>query len=204
MIRKTIISSAIGIATLLLSTTAALAAPKLPWHQEVNRKQCDAVGKVIVNVEQKVVNDVDSGQAGNYWAFDNYKRDIKVFATGTAGEYCALVSYKGKFDAQAGQTSPGNTGVLTGNEDGHFDGGYRAIITGTLLADPTWAKKGSVGTFDYQCDLSANCPGYVSWIAQYFTAGYGFDYGWWGWQYNGHGKHGTWINSSGGNSGDVL
>lgn len=194
-----IISTA-GLVALLAAP--AFAAPQLNHGTQLNSGECNKVGAPVVNVVQKVVNDVDSGEAGNNWAFDNLTRQIKVWKSSTQDEYCALVKYEGKFDAQAGQQSPGNTESLTGDEDGTFEGGYRATITGDLLLAPAWSTKGSVGTTDYQCDIAGNCPGYVSWIDQYFTPGYGFDYEWWGWIYRA--GQNTWVNSVDGNSGDVL
>lgn len=176
--------------------------PNLPWERQVNPHQCDRVGRPVINVVGRVVNDADSGEAGNYWAFDNIVRHIQVWLQ-TDGSYCVLVQMEGRFDAQAGQTSPGAGGTLNGTEDGSFEGGYRAIIRGTLKSDPDWATRGNVGKIDYQCDLSGNCPGYVSWPGQYFEAGYTFDYAWWGWIYRA-GRNGTWINSIDGNSGDIF
>lgn len=175
---------------------------KLDWKKEVNPSECGKVGKPVINVTQAVVNDADSGQAGNYWAFDNYKRHIQVW-TRPEGSYCALVSYEGAFDAQAGQVSPGNTGILTGNEDGQLHGGRRATIIGTLKTVPSWPTDGSVGLTDYQCDLSGNCPGFVSWPGQYFESGFSYSDDWWGWIYRAE-ENGTWINAITGNLGDVL
>jgi len=181
----------------------AFAAPHtLNWGTEVNASECEKVGKPVINVVQSVVNDVDSG-LGGYWAFDNYTKHIQVWRATTLGEYCAVVKYAGQFDAQAGQTSPGAGGSLDGDEDGTFEGGYRATVTGTLLNTPSWVTRGSVGKFDYACNLSANCSGYVSWIAQYFEPGYVFDYDWWGWIYHA-GNNGSWVNSIDGNSGDIF
>lgn len=162
---------------------------------------CETNGSPVINVTQKVINTVDSGEGGNYWAFDNLNRGIKVYDNGD-GTFCAEVTYQGKFDAQAGQASPGNTGTLDGSEDGTFNGGYRATITGTLLATPLWTTHGSVGTTDYQCDIGGTCPGAVNWITQYFAGGYVFAYDTWGWTYN-H-KNNVWVNSSDGNSGDII
>lgn len=198
---KKISAIAAALAVLLISAPV-LAAPKLAWQKEVSQTQCDAIGKPVINVQQKVLNDVDSGEAGNYWAFDTAERHIQVWAQ-SDGTYCAVVSYAGKFDGVAGQTSPGDGGTLSGDEKGTFQGGYRATITGTLLASPLWPARGSVGKTDYQCDISGVCPGYVSWIGQYFEPSYGFDYEWWGWIYHG-GKYGVWINSVDGNTGDIL
>ncbi len=202
-IKKILVGTAAEALMLASSVFPAFAAAEhLNWGSQINAGQCPKVGKPVVNVVQKVVNDVDSGQAGNYWAFDNLTRQIQVWATSTTGEYCAEVSYQGKFDSQAGQISPGNTGTLNGSEDGTFQGGYNATINGTLLTTPLWKTRGSVGTTDYQCDLSGTCLGYVSWIGQYFNAGYGFDYNWWEWIYR-NDNH-VWVNSINGNSGDVL
>lgn len=180
--------------------------PKLTlnWQSEVNPDKCDRVGAPVINVTEKVKNDVDSGTAGNYWAFDNYERQIKVWKTPISGIFCSIVRYEGKFKGVGGQTSPGGTGILLGNERGEFKGGYRATIGGSLLLNPTWPTHGSVGTIDYQCDINHNCPGYVSWPAQYFGPGYSFDQPWWGWIYHGDDDSGTWINAITGNFGDIL
>ncbi len=202
LVRLGIIGAVVlGLGTFMEGRPNVDAAPGFPRGQELSAARCDSTGAPVINVVQKVVGDVDSGEAGNYWAFDSFARHIQVWDQG-GGAYCAIVQYDGKFDAQAGETSPGAGDVLDGDEDGTFHGGYRAIITGDLLDSPTWKTRGSVGTFDYGCDLAGNCPGYVSWIDQYFEPGSGFDYEWWGWTYRA-GKHGTWINSADGNSGDI-
>lgn len=184
------------------ATQATYAAPSFNWGTQINPGECDRVGKPVINIVEKIVNTVDSGQVGNYWAYDNLNRQIQVWEQ-EDGSYCALVQNEGKFDAQEGEDSPGATGVLDGDEDGVFQGGYRAIINGTLKVDSDWKTRGFVGTTDYRCDLSGVCPGYISWVGQYFEPGYSFAYDWWGWIYRA-GKNGVWINSSDGNSGDIL
>ncbi len=172
--------------------------------KNVRPPACEAKGTLVINVTQKVVNSVDSGEAGDWWAFDTYNRKIQVWKQ-SGSTFCALVDYVGTFDAQAGQMSPGNTAVLSGREDGTFKGGYRAIITGALISNPDVATKGSLGTVDYRCDLSGNCPDAFNWTDKYFVTGatgYTFTYGWWGWEYR-SGSH-VWVNSSDGNSGDIL
>lgn len=174
----------------------------LNWGQEVNAGKCVKPGKQVINVSQKVENSVDSGVAGNYWAFDNYNRTIQVWEQ-EGGTYCAVVRYQGKFDGQEGQTSPNAGGTLDGSEDGSFEGGYRATITGSLKSSPAWKRNGSIGTHNYNCDISGNCPGAVNWVDQYFSPGSSFAFDWWGWVYHA-GNAGSWVNSVDGNSGDIL
>jgi len=164
-------------------------------------KGCDTNGAPVINVTQKIVNTIDSGLSG-YWAYDDLNRVIKVYDNGD-GTFCAEVTYQGKFDAVAEKTSPGDVAaLLDGSEDGTFNGGYQATITGALLAEPLWKTNGSVGTTDYACNIdTASCTA-VNWLDQYFEAGYVFAYDFWGWTYN-H-KNCVWVNSSEGNSGDIV
>jgi len=191
----------LSFALFVSTTNKTLAGPQPNPGHETNPSECDTQGKQVINVNEKVVKTVDSGLSG-YWAFDDINRHIQVWQNST-NEFCALVQNEGKFDAQVGATSPGDKAQeLTGNEDGSFRGGYRAKITGILKASPNWPTKGNVGTTTYNCDLSASCPGYVNWIDQYFGPGYVFSYEWWGWTYRY--KNNTWVNSSDGNSGDLI
>lgn len=206
---RVIAASILSTMMVVASVGLAYAHPteKLNWGSKINVGQCDESLKLVIDVTQKVLNDVDSGEAGNNWAFDNYVRQIQVWVQ-SDGSYCALVRYKGMFDGQENQQSPGTLssppgGLLSGEEDGSFEGGYRAIIMGTLKSNPDWSTRGSIGTFDYQCTIAGICPGYKNWVDQYFNPGYVFLFDWWGWIYH-CGNCGTWVNSIDGNSGDVL
>ena len=172
-------------------------------------------GNEIIDVTEYITNDVDSGTAGNYWAYDTVTRRIQVWNVGP-DSFCATVMYTkaSSFQAVAGQTSPGKTGTLTGDEYGSFHGGYVATFTGQLdiVAPATWPAHGKINggqPINYQCDINANCPGYVDWSTQYFANIASFNEYAWGWIYNGrdsadHSSTGTWVNSSTGNSGDIL
>ena len=92
---------------------------------------------------------------------------------------------------------------MSAGVQGAYSGGYLATFTGTLNPSPTWPTLGSVGTVNYACDGVGNCPGYVSYLATYFTSYGSFVQPWWGWQYS-TASHGTWINASAGNSGDIT
>lgn len=164
----------------------------------------------IIDVKQKVQNDVDSGFGGNNWAFDYYTRHIQVWKTTGAlvvadGEegttYCAIVTYDGKFYAVPGQQGPGGTGDLINTStdapvNGSMSGGYRDLITGVLRTTLSngWPTNGNVGTTNYKCDISGSACVIPSWKEIYFSSFSVTDEPWWGWKYNG-GSHGTWTNA---------
>lgn len=183
-------------------------------------------GNLLINITEKVINDADSGQAGNYWGLDAFTRTIMVWNLGS-DSYCAVVKYTGTFAAQAGQQSPGTTstsgGILTGDEVGTMKGGYVAQFTAPLdITDPAnWPLVGKVNqgnAVDYACvissDGSANCPGSIDWTTKYFdNAASTFNENPWGWTYIGKDSSaapdagtpdGVWHNFSTGNSGDIL
>lgn len=174
----------------------------LKWRQKLQSENCDAVGKPIINVVQKVIGDADSGEGGNYWAFDKYLRHIQVWNTPASGTYCAIVVYNGSYTTIPGQKSPGNTGVISKKSGGSMNGGRIATIKGDLLDPTAWPKKGMVGSYDYGCDENGVCPGVFKWADRYFQSGYTNTDTWWGWIYRG-GHHGMWINSADGNFGDI-
>lgn len=178
-------------------------------------------GNQIISVTEGILNDADSGEAGNYWAFDKVNRSISVWNVGPS-QYCIVVNYyKSTFQAIAGQTSPGMGGTLSGEEYGNFAGSAVFTVSGQLyVSDPAvWPTTGKVNggvAIDYQCDVNGHCPGYVSFLSKYFNTsdpGFADDEPQWGWKYvgfdSGSGtKHpasaGTWVNAYTGNSGDIL
>lgn len=177
--------------------TAAAGPPErcsLNWGRELRASRCD--GDLIINVTQEVVNDIDSGYHG-HWAYVEYRRHIQAWQVAD-GEFCAVVTYHGQFDAVEGQLSPGYGDAggdeLSGGEHGTMQGGYAATIEGHLQDDPDWPPRGFVGTTDYRGDVQAgDRPGAIDWTEVYFPGG-SFGYDWWGWIYHG-GRCGTWVNS---------
>lgn len=102
-----------------------------------------------------------------------------------------------------GRDTPGGTSVFADAVTGTFHGGYRTTqFTGTLDTSPAYSTRGNIGTFDYDCNGTFACPGYVSWVDAYFSAAPDFDFDWWGWEYRY--KDQRWINSSDGNDGDIT
>jgi hypothetical protein len=173
----------------------------LNWASEVNAAQCEG-GKLVINVTHKVINGRDSGEAGNYWAYGNYDRQIQVWDRGD-GTFCAIGRYIGLIETVAGR-SPGDTDDIAAGITGSFQGGFRMIVTGTLRASPDNKSKGNIGTFDHNWNgVDATGLAEWNWIGSYFEAGYARAYEFWGWIYRA-GDNGTWINAGSGNQGDIT
>ena len=193
-------TSAVVASMLSLLTAAATSDTTLNFGTQLNAAACG--GTPIIEVSQTVLNDADSGVGGNAWAFDNFTRQIKVFQL-SAGTFCATTRYEGSFTTNAG-VSPSGTSTVSAGISAPFIGGYRATqFSGTLLPSPGAATHGNIGTFDYMCDPTFTCPGFVDWTTLYFSTTSGFNLDWWGWIYHG-GSHGTWVNARSGNLGDIT
>jgi hypothetical protein len=197
----TIFAILILAVTFLASAMPATAAPAVHNNSgaQLNASQCNTGGAPLINATFKVVNDADSGVAGNAWAMDSYTKHVQVWAQ-SAGTYCAIVKYAGQFVTNAG-ASPQNTGTIAAGVKGTFEGGYQATFNGTFA--PTMKTNGNIGTFDFQCDTSFNCPGYFDWVGAYFPGYSSFNIPYWAWTYHA-GNNGSWVNASTGNSGDIT
>jgi hypothetical protein len=146
-----------AVAAFVLLYAPAFAGPSDPgvhlnWGSQINQSTCPS-GKLVINVNQKVVNDCDSGTTRPCWALDDFVRHIQVVQV--TGGFCATVSYQGNFTTIAGDSPQAVTdigGTVGDDVVGTFEGGYRStIFTGTLLGTPTQSTRGSIGTFDYAC-----------------------------------------------------
>lgn len=204
-IRKRILVVGSVMLFIIGTTLSGYSAPNehLNWGAQLNSGSSACPnGNLVINVVQKIINDNDSGVAGNAWAYDDFVRQITVVET-VPGTFCATVKYQGNFTTIAGP-SPGNTAVVGDGVVGTFQGGYvSTVFTGTLLVIPVARARGSIGTFDYACDTAFNCPGYVDWTTLFFSSTSGFDLSWWGWVYHA-GNNGSWTNAVTGNSGDIT
>lgn len=160
-------------------------------------------GPLVIDVKHRVVNDGDSGVT-RYWAYDSYKKHIRVWQTGPT-TLCAVVQYEGSFTSTAGPSPMGtdSDGIAAGIT-GSMTGGYRATITGALNPSPAFKVKGNLGTFDYGWtgDPDNGSPNPFRWTEIYFLSGYVFNFDWWGWVYNAAGNV-IWFNTDG-NAGDIT
>jgi hypothetical protein len=204
----------LGFLTLVLGTAVVLSPSA--WAASYGSAQLDSsnckINKkttTIANVNFRIINDYDSGIAGNAWANDTIHRELRIFQT-SPHHFCATVTDTGKFTTFAGP-SPQNTGHLAKDIQGTMTGGYIVNdIAGDVVADPAYPTRGDIGrdgfqdnTFDLHCTDAYTCTGNKPGISDYITGWNGETLNWWGWQYvTSH--NGTWINSIDGNSGDIT
>src|SRR3989344_6302279 len=85
---------------LLLNTINKSKATNLQSNKEVGIRNCETNGEPVINITQKIVKTVDSGEGGNNWAFDNVNRQIKVYKV-SENTFCVLVDNEGQFDSQS-------------------------------------------------------------------------------------------------------
>jgi hypothetical protein len=201
--RRAFVFVVVSACALLVGTSSVSASTGFHPEAQLTRAACPNVaGAAVINVAELVTNDTDSGTGGNYWALDRYVRQISVYKTTTADTYCAVVTYGGGFTTFAG-ASPQNTGTVAAGIPGLMYGGRRATVVGTLTAHPSVPTHGFIGLYDYRCDITHNCPGYVSWTSLYFNGVSSYSDDWWAWQYV-TAANGSWLNSIDGNVGDIT
>lgn len=152
---------------LTLSSPAASAPPK--------NLGCGA-GKLVLSVNYRVVNDVDTGLKGNNWAFDSYTRSVRVWRK-APGRFCSASRYSGQFTSLPGW-SPGGKVQLPAGIRGSFKGSSTTTFRGSF-APGTAAVRGSLGVKDFACtsaDEKGRCGGTWDWLRVYFTDIAGFKY----------------------------
>jgi hypothetical protein len=196
-----------AIVVTALSAGVATAGPSsehLNWGSHITPARCtdDGYRYLEINVTHKVVNDGDSGFT-RYWAALDYNRHIQLWEVGVVvppgddERFCALVRYQGAWVSTAGPSPMGtDLDELGLGVDGTFEGGYRAVVTGRLKANPPLRTRGNLGTFNYGWTgtpgSGAATP--FDWIKTYFEGDPAVQLEWWGWIYHG-GPNGTWVNS---------
>lgn len=149
-------------------------------------KPKDAHTKQLVDVHYTLLNDRDSGFAGNDWANDTIDRHLRIWDEGNS-TYCAQIEDHGKFTTFAGD-SPSSFSTVSAGITGDLEGGYITSNIAGSFTTANYAAKGDLGTFD----LSSDTP--PSWKS-YFAPGYTADeFSAWGWIYKA-GGNGTWLNA---------
>jgi hypothetical protein len=209
-------------ATLASAPASAVPGPHLNWgHQlRAGETSCPSGDKVL-NLSYKITNSVDSGTGMNdsgavWWAGIDYVLHVQVVEL-ESDTFCATVRTQGSFESVGGD-GPGcandmSCGLLEGRLEpgvvGTFHGGYTETFTGTFSPPADMRTKGSIGTFDHDCDPSVaggDCDGagVARWLGLYFVDVADFDFDeWWGWIYR-TGSNGTWVNQIDGNEGNIT
>jgi hypothetical protein len=202
--KRLLVAGLTGAMLLSFLALPAVAAPSnhTNFGANLNASQCNSNGSPVLNITFKVTKDADSGTLGNVWAFDNYNKKVQVWPQ-SDGTFCAVVKYEGKFVTLAGPSPQAATtgGTVGAGVTGTFEGGYIASFDGTLNSG--LKTKGNIGTFNFDCDTSYNCPGLFDWVSVYFSGNSYFNQPYWAWNYHGS-KNGSWVNASTGNSGDIT
>jgi hypothetical protein len=159
----------------------------------------DSAGVRVAGVTMDVRDDVDYGLGGHTWARDDYRVTLTIYRVGWS-LYCASVSTVGTFETQEG-LSPGATSKVDDGRSGSIGGGYRTtLFVGSFR--PSKPTSGHIGTYDYGCRGTSECPGRVNWLDFYFTNVVGFGKAWFLYHYNA-GAHGVWANRSQASTGDI-
>ena len=135
--------TAVAVA-LVASALVVLASPSAA---QASGPTCE-VGRPLVNVTYRFVNDQDLTSDGRVWALGSGIATFKLYDTG-GGTFCATTTLVGTFTTFAGP-SPAGTGTVPAGHTGRF------VIHSTLRFEgsfaPSLPTRGFVGTFDAQCD----------------------------------------------------
>ena len=187
-----------GFVVALLATLAATAVAAAAGGLTLDKADISAAAcktghaRELVNVTYTLVNDYDSGFAGNAWANDTIHRQLRIWKSKDTGKYCAQVRDAGSFVTFAG-TSPSGLSTVSAGIPGRLNGGYVTTkFTGTFA--PTRPTHGDLGTFDLMCTSASDCPGAYPSYKSYFSSTSGDDLAEWGWIYKAQKHHGTWLN----------
>jgi hypothetical protein len=133
-------------------------------------------GKLVLSVSYRVINDVDTGVRGNNWAFDTYRRSVRVWRK-APGQFCSASTYDGEFTSIQG-ASPGGKNQLPAGIRGSLKGSSVTTFRGSFA--PRGAViRGSLGTKDFACssaDRKGECTGTWDWLGGYFTGAAQFKY----------------------------
>lgn len=157
-------------------------------------RACNGAGAtLLVNVHFTVTNEPADGTANTQWATETFHRTLKIWQEPDKS-YCAVIGDTGSF-VTVDAASPAGSGHVAAGITGRFQGGYVATFSGTAIASPSYATRGSLGSFDYSATPP---PSFTSYFTV-TTASYPAQ----GWIYR-TAKNGTWVDQSSGSAGDIT
>jgi hypothetical protein len=201
--RKLLLVSCAGFAAVGVLAGSAIASRSAAAFV-VPRLTCS--GTLLVDVSARILNEADAGVLGNVWALDAITERARVWQTtapvavGSPGGYCVVESSSGSFATFAGP-SPEGTGAVTAGVRGLLASVQRFEVA--AIFRPLVPLSGFLGTFDFGCNQQGVCPGNVRFSSLFFQqitgvsgAGLASVYV--------AGQHGTWIQTSSGDFGDIT
>ena len=196
----------VAVLAALAAATAAAAGGLALDKADISAAACKTGhARQLVNVTYTLVNDYDSGFAGNAWANDTIQRRLRIWNSDDTGKFCAQVRDTGGFVTFAG-ASPSGLSTVSVGIPGRMNGGYvTTSFSGAYAA--TLPTHGDLGTFDLMCTSASDCPGAYPSYKSYFSSTSGDDLAQWGWIYKAQEHDGVWLNqddTSAAESGDIT
>jgi len=146
---------------LLVQQAVAKPSEHLNFGTQLNAAECNTTGaRLVINVIQHIIGDADSGEFGNYWAYDEVHRRIQVWQLSENPDtFCAVLKYMGSFVTVPGESpgffDPDTNDTVAAGVTGTFEGGYRStVFTGTLKDPPDYR---TVGTSERLTICASSC-----------------------------------------------
>ena len=164
----------------------------------------------VIDVALRGINSPDAatiattGPEAPYWASDNWTERLRVWHR-EDGTFCAIALYDGTFTTLGG-TSPNRTGKVNPGITGSIRGGRRFTFTGDWR--PSRQTTGNLGVISSGCTIATNrlsftCQTQLKWES-FFFASWSHSAGLYDeWLYSSSG-HGTWLQTTDGNRGDIT
>ena len=161
---------------------------------------CPTDKPMVVDASATFRNLADFGADGHVWALDQGTSYIQLWRVGT-NAYCLKRHDVGQFTSFAG-VSPEGTGTIPAGVTGSFDGTVYLRIYGKFA--PTVPTTGYIGDFDAQCQQDGTCLGTFARPSRLYFSQVNFvDPGAFVFTADG-GACGTWIQTTSGNTGDIV
>jgi hypothetical protein len=166
----------------------------------VKPDSCPTDKPLVVDSYLTGENDADFGVDGHVWALDAGTRSIQIWRLG-GDAYCVKLHDVGTSTTFAG-LSPEGTGTVSAGVRVSYDGTGYIRIYGRFA--PTVPTTGLIGNFDLQCQQDGTCAGpSISVRRFYFSSVHSVDGGAYAYTYDG-GACGTMVQSSSGDTGDIV
>lgn len=148
---------------------------------------------------------LDNPDDGPFWAYDSGTSHLTLYLRDDES-YCGIELYTGAFRALGG-LSPGGTGTIAAGRSGTITAGRTFTFTGDW--DPTIETTGDLGSQDDECSVSDDrqsysCDNTREWKGLLFDDWSDSTRLYDEWLYVLSSGHGSWLQTSNGNQGDIT